>query len=136
MKTIKDFTPADIGLDACTEYHTARLNEKWTAATPEEQAAAKLRAWDYIRLQPFRTDLDIFADGIPEDVQQATYEAALVEIMEPGRLLKIESKEDYITETGMGKLAVKYMAGFKIQFNKINALLAPYLTAPGITLIR
>ncbi len=136
MKTIKDFTADSISLEDCSGYHTARLNSAWTDATQEGQQAAIIRAWDYIRVQPFRTDIDIFADGIPEDVTQAGYEAALIEIQAPGALLKTETEKSQILEKRIDVITTKYMAGAKTVYHKLNSLLAPYLEAPGIKLTR
>ena len=136
MKTIKDFTADSISLEDCTGYHQARLNTPWTDATQEGQQAAIIRAWDYIRVQPFRTDIDIFTDGIPEDIKQAAYEAALIEIQAPGELMKTETKESNVIQKRIDVISTTYLAGAKTVYHKLNSLLAPYLEAPGIKLTR
>ncbi len=136
MKTIKDFTADSITIADCTGYHTARLNSAWTDATQEGQQAAIIRAWDYIRVQPFRTDIDIFTDGLPEDIKQAGYEAALIEIQAPGELMKTETKESNVIQKRIDVISTTYLAGAKTVYHKLNSLLAPYLEAPGIKLTR
>jgi hypothetical protein len=133
--SIKDFTADDISLSDCTSYHTARVNAAWTDATADEKEAALIRGFDYIRVQPFRTDLDLFNDGLPTDIEQAVYEAALIEVTSPGMLLKNETRDDQMSEIRMGPLVTKYQVDAGTQFTKITALLAPYV-AQGITLTR
>ncbi len=133
--TIKDFTAADITLTDCTIYHADRGNTAWTDVTEDEKAAALIRGFDYIRVQPFRTDLDLFSDGIPADIEQAVYEAALIEVTSPGLLLKNETRDDRMSEIRIGPLVTKYQVDAGNQFTKIKALLAPYV-AQGITLTR
>ena len=136
MNTIKDYTAADISPDDCTAYHTARINTHWMDAEAAPRAAAIVRAFDYIRLQPFRRDLDFFADGLPLDIIQATYEAALIEIKAPGDLLKTVTKEDQATVKKIDILSTTYLAGAQIQYQKLDALLSPYLDGPMVGLSR
>lgn len=133
--TIKDFTADDISLADCTSYHTSRINTAWTDAPADEKEAALVRGFDYIRVQPFRTDLDLFNDGIPTDIEQAVYEAALIEVTSPGILLKNETRDDRMSEIRMGQLVTKYQVDAGNHFTKIKALLVPYV-AQGITLTR
>jgi len=135
MKTIKDFTAADISLSDCTAYHADRANTTWAAATTEEKEAALVRGFDYIRVQPFRTDTDLFTDGIPQDVERAAWEAALIEITTPGILLKDQARDDHISEMKLNTMAIKYQADARDQFKKIEALLGPYM-ARGIILTK
>jgi len=137
MNTIKDFTADDINLDDATAYHAARGNTAWSEASETEQAQAITRGFDFIRVQPFTPALDIFADGLPDDITRAVYEAALVELETPGSLLKSTRAEDTPQTLKVGSLRIEYgTMDRKDHFRAIETLIEPYIETPSISLKR
>lgn len=137
MNTVKDFTAADIDPAATTAYHADRGNTAWTDAAPQEQAQAITRAWDYIRIQPFDPALDVFRDGLPEDITRAVYEAALVELELPGSLLKKNIADETPKLLKVGSLQIDYgSTARKDHYEAVETLLNQYLITQFITLKR
>lgn len=134
MKTIFDFLATDINADALELYHDERGNTAFTGATAQDKESALFRGFDYIKTQLFRTDIDIFSNGIPIPILEAIYEAALEEIKKPGILNRTRYAEDEPHALTIGPLNMKYSTRKNV-FQKIDALLSPFIKS-SITLTR
>lgn len=78
------------GADA---YHAARGNATWGSATSQAKSEALTRGADYVRLSYVRR----FTAGFNEtaaDVEPATYEAALLELIKPGFFARTYTEAD------------------------------------------
>ena len=116
------------GADA---YHSARGNAAWTGSSPVK-AQALTRAQDYIRTSYVARFAAGF-DAAAADVDAATYEAALMELVTPGVFSKVYTQAETKVLVGLGDLTwqatgnTKDARSFAPRSTKIEALLWPYM---------
>lgn len=145
--------------DALT-YHSDRGNSAWAAATTEAQDQARLRASEYIDftyrswLQGYKTggrsqvrewpredvlvwngalQEELDSSVVPVEIEQATYEAALRELGQPGYLtpdvIAGKNKKSVSVE---GAISVEYWSDdMKPMVEKIGMILQPLFDIDG-----
>lgn len=141
-------------------YHAARGHAEWTGEDAVKEAAL-LRASEYLdaryesvwsgfpvdkRLQvrrwPRESAFDIYGDAIalddiPYEVEHATYELALIEIVSPGRLTPTVTLSDRRTSVSVsGAVSVTYAATSGIESYRpiitiVDGLMAALSTGSG-----
>lgn len=121
-------------------YALARGNNSPTEATDSAAEAALVRGGDYIADEYVANFLPAYADPLPEAVDDAIYEAAIIELASPGALSK--------TYTEGADKALVAVEGIKWEFTgrkggsqvpkstKIEAKLRPYMGGATKTLLR
>lgn len=142
-------------------YHEARLNTAWTgvASSPADaKEAALLRASVWLdgtygaRFTGTRTDgrdqsrawprsgatdgegLAIASDEVPDEVLQATYEAAMRELTTPGSMSPDYTPAQGVKSETVGPISVTYRDGSGSQLpvsTTIDNILAPLLVSRG-----
>ncbi|BEV43929.1 DnaT-like ssDNA-binding protein [Afipia carboxidovorans] len=148
-------------LEGALAYHQARGNVAWSAdsVTDTQRAAALTRATSWVdsyrsRLPGRKADgrgqelewprvgaadaegNEIAEDEIPIEVEQATYEAALRELVEPGSLFPDLERGGAVKRLKAGSVEVEYAdsASLTTTFTAIEAILEAILTpASGAT---
>ena len=116
------------GADA---YHSARGNSAWTGSSTIK-GQALTRAQDYIRTSYVARFAAGF-DASATDVDSATYEAALMELVTPGVFSKTFTEAETKVLVGVGDLRwqvtgnTKDARSFAPRSTKIEALLWPYM---------
>lgn len=121
-------------------YALARGNNAPTVATDSAAEAALVRGGDYIADEYVANFLPAYVDPLPEAVDDAIYEAAIIELASPGALSK--------TYTEGADKALVAVEGIKWEFTgrkggsqvpkstKIEAKLRPYMGGDTKTLLR
>lgn len=143
------------GADA---YHTARGNSTWTGLDAVKEVAL-LRASEYldaryeslfsgfpvdrraqVRSWPRSDAFDIYDDAIPADeipveVEHATYEFALIELVTPGRLTPVVTQSDRKKAVAVsGAVSVTYadaagIEAYRPVITAVDGVLAPLLVS-------
>lgn len=143
---------------AADSYHLARGNTAWTGANDAKETAL-LRASEYldarydslfsgwpvdrraqIRKWPRSSAYDVYGDAIPDDeipdeVERATYELALIEIVTPGKLTPTVIHADRKKAVAVsGAVSVTYadatgVEAYRPIITAVDGILAPLLTA-------
>jgi len=150
-------TPFYGTVDGADEYHTERGNDGWAGDTDAKQAAllvasewidGKYRASfpglkvgqrDQVREWPRQgaQDRDGYAidpDVVPEEVERATYEAALRQLTAPGSLTVDVTLATAIKEVAVeGAVSVKYAGGSGIYDYQLSIPAADRAIAPVLT---
>lgn len=136
-------------LEDAASYHAAREEEAWMEASETEQAAALVRACDYLersynhlfkgrklaegqRLSFPRQELG--QDGMRYRwLIEAQCMAALLELKNPGILTESPSMAGRIRSEREGLVSRSYTPGMASgrRFESIHALVAPYITSPS-----
>ncbi len=154
--TIEDGTGLEDANSYCDmatadSYHEARGNEDWAAETTAKRAAALVRACDYLeraygrlwkgarsnekqRLSFPRYGIEELAcTAIPPRLIEAQYEAALLELREPGILSEDGSEGGSLSELKEGEVTKCFNAGTATarRFGTLAGILAPYLNNPA-----
>lgn len=129
-----------IDVDGFRAYALARGNNAPTEATDEAAQASLVRGGDYVRDQYVANFLPAFIVPLPDAVETATYEAAIIELASPGALSK--------TYTEGADKALVAVEGIKWEFTgrkggsqvpkstKIDAMMRPYMGGATKTLLR
>lgn len=146
---------------AADAYHLARGNTAWASATTDQKDAARLLASEWVDAQfeaqfpgyrtgklaqerawPREEAYDMWAvyianTAIPVQVENATYEVALRQVVSPGSLyVDWTPGKDKKSVSISGAVSVTYAgamtyADAQIQIGNIGAILAPILTGGG-----
>lgn len=119
----------------CTTYHADRGNSTWAASTysTAQREAAIIRATDYLseafNWQGFRANARVQAlgwprydvedrdcnpipsDEIPREIQKATAEVALIELVTPNVMKPTYKAHDRLKSVGAGPARVEYAVG-------------------------
>lgn len=148
-------------LEGALAYHAARGNAAWSAdgVTDEQRTAALTRASSWVdgyrsrfpgrkaggRAQEREwprvgasdaEDNEIADDEIPVEIEQATYEAALRELVEPGSLSPDLERGGAVKRLKAGSVEIEYAdsASLTTTFTAIQSILESILTpASGAT---
>jgi hypothetical protein len=118
-------------LAGANTYHADRGNSAWTG-TDTVKSQALIRAQDYIRTSYVARFAAGF-DATATDVDSATYEAALMELVTPGVFSKTYTEAETKVLVGLGDLrwqvtgSTKDARSFAPRSSKIEALLWPYM---------
>lgn len=118
-------------LAGANAYHAARGHDAWTGADAAKSQALT-RAQDYIRTSYVARFAAGF-DAMATDVDSATYEAALMELVTPGVFSKTYTEAETKVLVGLGDLRwqvtgnTKDARSFAPRSSKIEALLWPYM---------
>lgn len=145
-------------VEAANQYHLARGNIVWAGLDPAEAEAALLRASEWldgnyrglfpgwktgeraqVREWPRQDAWDIYAyfipaTVIPDEVNRATYEAALREAIQPGALSVDFVAADVIKKAAVeGAVSVEFggsgsVMDAQLSMPIVDAILAPILT--------
>lgn len=142
-------------------YHSARGNTAWANGTNADKEAALLRASEYIdaryesmwtgwpvnrraqiRNWPRSAAYDIYGDlilenEIPTEIEDATYELALIELVTPGKLNPVVTMSDRKTSVSVeGAVSVTYantsgIESYRPVVTVVDGILAPLMAGDG-----
>ena len=130
--------PAD--LSGFRAYHVERGNSAPTNALDADAEAALVRGADYVRDTYVARFLPLYADPLPDAVDDATYEAAALELATPGFFSKTYTEADAKVLVGVDTIRWEFIGrkgGSRAPTStKIEAMLRRYMAGSTTWLLR
>ena len=121
-------------------YHTDRGNDAPTEATDADANAALVRAYDHVRDEYVSRFLPAYSEALPDAVDDATYEAAAIELATPSffSATYTEASAKVLTQVdGISWEFTGRKGGNQAPTStKISSMLRPFMAGTSKTLLR